>query len=568
MEKIRKLPIGIDNFEEILTEGFYYVDKTGMIEALLNHWGKVNLFTRPRRFGKSLNMSMLEKFFGYGCDKRLFEGLEIAKEKELCQEYMGKFPVIAISLKDVSGGDFEMARELLRSVIGNMAMKFQYLQESDKLSAVEVARYRQIVNTGTGSRKGFAMSQDVLVDSLYTLTGLLKKYHRKDVIVIIDEYDVPLDKAQQAGYYDEMLDLIRGMFSRALKGNESLYFAVMSGCLRLVKESIFTGLNNLKVFAATDVRFHEYFGFTDEEVKSMLEYYGLSHKFDAVKEWYDGYRFGKTDVYCPWDVASYVDLLCADPGAAPKAFWINTSGNEIIRRFIRMAKISTKREIERLINGETIIKKINQELTYRELYSRMDNFWSVLFMTGYLTSRGEVDGELYQLALPNLEIRKIFIEQIQDWFEEEVRKDSPKLDAFCDAFLKADKDAVEALFNEYLRKTISIRDTNACKDKKENFYHGILLGLLSHREDWDVVSNVESGDGYSDILVEAEKEGIGIVIEVKYVEEGKWDAGCRQALEQIERMGYESRLCRDGMDKVIKYGIACRKKQCRVRIGE
>lgn len=566
MEKIRRLPIGIENFEEIRIEDFYYVDKTGMIADLLNNWGKVNLFTRPRRFGKSLNMSMLEKFFGYGCDERLFEGLEIAKEEELCRKYMGKFPVIAISLKDVNGVDYETAQELLRSVIGNTAMKFQYLLESDKLSPIEITRYSQIINMGTGD-KGFAMSWDVLVDSLFTLTGLLQKHHGKDVIVIIDEYDVPLDKAQQAGYYDEMLGLIRGMFSRVLKGNDSLHFAVMSGCLKLAKESIFTGLNNFKIFAATDVRFHERFGFTDEEVKAMLAYYGLSHKFDAVKEWYDGYRFGKTDVYCPWDVISYVDLLCADPEASPKAFWINTSGNEIIRRFIGMAKMSTRREIEQLINGEIIIKKINQELTYRELYSHIDNLWSVLFMTGYLTSRGETDGELYQLAIPNLEIKKIFIEQIQAWFEEEVSRDAPKLDAFCDAFLRADKDAVEAQFNEYLRKTISIRDTNARNGRKENFYHGILLGLLSHREDWDVISNAESGDGYSDILVEAEEEGIGIVIEVKYAEEGLWDAGCRQALEQIERMEYETRLYQDGMDTVIKYGIACNKKRCKVRLG-
>lgn len=566
MEKTRRLPIGIENFEEIRTEDFYYVDKTGMIADLLNYWGQVNVFTRPRRFGKSLNMSMLEKFFGYGCDERLFEGLEIAKEEELCRKYMGKFPVIAISLKDVNGVDYETAQELLRSVIGNTAMKFQYLLESDKLSPIEITRYSQIINMGTGD-KGFAMSWDVLVDSLFTLSGLLQKHHGKDVIVIIDEYDVPLDKAQQAGYYDEMLGLIRGMFSRVLKGNDSLYFAVMSGCLKLAKESIFTGLNNFKVFAATDVRFHELFGFTDEEVKAMLAYYGLSHKFDAVKEWYDGYRFGKTDVYCPWDVINYVDLLCADPEASPKAFWINTSGNEIIRRFIGMAKMSTRREIEQLINGEIIIKKINQELTYRELYSRMDNLWSVLFMTGYLTGRGETEGELYRLAIPNLEIKKIFIEQIQAWFEEEVGRDAPKLDAFCDAFLRADKDAVEARFNEYLRKTISIRDTNARKGRKENFYHGILLGLLSHREDWDVISNAESGDGYSDILVEAEEEGIGIVIEIKYAEEGQWDAGCGQALEQIERMGYEARLYQHGMDTVIKYGIACNKKRCKVRLG-
>lgn len=567
MKTTVKLPIGIENFEEIRKEGFYYVDKTGWIRDLLNSWGKVNLFTRPRRFGKSLNMSMLKYFFGYGCDSRLFDGLEISGEKKMCEEYMGKFPVVSVSLKDAGAGDYETARGMLRSIIGNEAMRFQFLLESERLSDREKAQYEQLVTIDTENRQGFIMPQEVLADSLLTLCALLHKHYGQKAILLIDEYDVPLDKAQHFGYYEEMINLIRNLFSRALKSNASLQFAVLTGCLKIAKESIFTGLNNMRVFSVMNVRFDEYFGFSDGEVREMLEYYGLSDKFDAVKEWYDGYRFGNTDVYCPWDVINYVDLLRSEPEALPRAFWINTSGNDIIRNFIRMAKPGTRREMEQLVNGGSIAKKINEELTYRELYDSIDNLWSVLFTTGYLTRRRDSDGEIYQLAIPNLEIRKIFIDQMLEWFQEEVRMDSPKLDAFCEAFPKADAETVEAQFNAYLAKTISVRDTNVRKGKKENFYHGILLGLLGHREDWYIRSNVESGDGFSDILVEIEEEGIGIVIEVKYPDGGDLEAGCARALGQIEKMGYESLLRQDGMDTIIKYGIACNKKKCKVKLG-
>lgn len=560
-----KLPIGIEKFEEIRTEGFYYVDKTGLIRELLDNWGKVNLFTRPRRFGKSLNMSMLRCFFEYGCDSTLFDGLEIAGQREYCQKYMGKFPVILITLKGVDARNYEEAAGMLRSIIGTAALRFQFLADSPRLSNEDKSLYRQLIKIDDSGKQGFSMPPEVLADSLRMLSELLRKHYGQNVILLIDEYDVPLDKAQQAGYYDEMVTLIRSLFGQALKTNDSLYFAVLTGCLRIAKESIFTGLNNMNVFSTTSTQMGEYFGFTDDEVTEMLRYYGLEDNFETVKKWYDGYRFGTAQVYCPWDVINYCRDARFQPEAFPRAYWINTSGNDIIREFIRMATPGTRREIEALVAGETVTHRIRQELTYRELYDNIDNLWSVLFTTGYLAQRGAEDADVYRLAIPNLEIRQIFVEQIQEWFREESRKDTPRLDTFCSAFLRGDADAVETQLNTYLRKTISIRDTAARKTKKENFYHGMLLGLLSHREDWIVTSNTESGDGYSDILVEAEDQGIGIVIEVKYAEEGKLDAACTEALEQISRLDYEDRLRQDGMDTVVQFGIACYKKRCIVR---
>lgn len=568
METKKKLPIGIEHFEEMRREDFYYIDKTGMVKELLENKAKVNLFTRPRRFGKSLNMSMLKYFFEYGCDSSLFKGLLIAEETKLCQEYMGKFPVIFISLKDADSANYEGAQDMLCAIIGNEALRFSFLAESERLSEGEKEQYRQLTNVDSTGRCSFIMSEAVLGNSLYTLSQLLRKHYAQKVILLIDEYDVPLDKAQQFGYYDEMLGTIRKIFSRVLKSNENLQFAVLTGCLRVAKESIFTGLNNLRVLSITDTQFDEHFGFTDVEVRELLEFYGLEGKYEAINEWYDGYQFGNTDVYCPWDVINYVSLLRADPDAAPKAFWINTSGNDVIRTFLRMAKGGIKREIEGLVNGETVTKKLSEELTYRDLYSSIDNLWSVLFTTGYLTKRGEASDETYYLAIPNFEIRKIFMEQIMEWFQEEARKDTPKLDSFCDAFSKGDAEAVEMQLNDYLWKTISIRDTGARKGKKENFYHGLLLGLLSHREEWYIVSNAESGEGFSDILIEIEDERIGIVIEVKYPDEDSLEACCQKALAQIEKMAYEAKLQQDGMTTILKYGIACRKKSCMVRLRE
>ena len=431
-----KLPIGIENFEKIRTEGFYYVDKTGLIRELLDNWGEVNLFARPRRFGKSLNMNMLRCFFECGCRSELFEGLEISRATDYCEKYMGRFPVISITLKGVSAMDFLGAKAMLRTVIGNEAMRFLFLKESPRLSEDEKESYRQLAALDSAGRQKFSMSDDMLADSLYTLSKLLRKHYGQKVILLIDEYDVPLDKARHCGYYDEMVTLIRNLFGTALKTNDSLQFAVLTGCLRIAKESIFTGLNNLNVFSVTDVRFASRFGFTSEDVRQLLGYYHLEDKFETIRKWYDGYRFGNTEVYCPWDVINYVDLLRTEPAAFPRAYWINTSGNDIIRKFIRMATPSTRREIEALVAGETVTHRIRQELTYRELYDNIDNLWSVLFTTGYLTQRGSgADAaDVYRLAIPNLEIRQIFEEQIQEWFQEEARKDAPRLDAFCDAF--------------------------------------------------------------------------------------------------------------------------------------
>ena len=559
-----KLPIGIENFEKLRKEDFYYVDKTNLIKELLDNWGEVNLFTRPRRFGKSLNMDMLKCFFECGCDAALFEGLNIIREKEYCEKYMGSFPVVSVSLKGVNGTDYAMALGMLRFAIGNEALRFQFLSESPRLSERERAQYRQLINVDTSGRHGFLMTEEVLANSLYTLCACLHKHYGRKTILLIDEYDVPLDKAQQAGYYDDMVSLIRNMFGQALKTNASLHMAVLTGCLRITKESIFTGLNNMNIFSVTDPRFSQWFGFTAGEIREMLDYYGFADKSEDIREWYDGYRFGSTDIYCPWDVINYVSLLLADPLAKPQAFWINTSGNDIIRRFISMATGSTRREIERLVDGESVAKPVNQNLTYRDLYKNIGNLWSVLFATGYLTQRGEREDGALQLAIPNKEIRQIFAEQILDWFQEEARRDTPRLDAFCDSFPRGDAHTAEELFGAYLARTISVRDAGGRKGRRESFYHGVLLGLLSHREDWVLSSNAEAGEGYSDILAEDEAGTMGIVIEVKYAEDGDLEKACLEALEQIDRKGYAEGLRRNGVENILKYGIACYKKRCRI----
>lgn len=568
MGKTVKLPIGIESFEKIRTEGFYYVDKTGLIKELLDNWGEVNLFTRPRRFGKSLNMSMLRYFFEYGCNGSLFDGLEIGREKSYCDAHMGKYPVISITLKDVCDLHFSGAKNMLRSIIGSEAMRFQVLLKSEKLSPEEREQYHQMIRIDTTDRQQFAMPDETMTRSLRILCELLHKHYGQKPILLIDEYDVPLDKAQHYGYYDEMVSLIRNMFAQVLKSNESLQFAVLTGCLRIAKESIFTGLNNFRVFSITNLRFDEHFGFSDAEVKAMLDYYGVGDKFDTVKAWYDGYRFGDSDVYCPWDVINYCADLLSDPNAFPMAFWINTSGNDIIRSFIHQATPQTRQEIEQLVNGESVVHSIRQELTYRELYDSIDNLWSVLFTTGYLTQREKIDATTYRLAIPNLEVRQIFSEQVKEWFQEEVRRDTPTLDAFCAAFMCGDAQGIERQLGAYLRRTISIRDTGGRRGQKENFYHGVLLGLLRHREDWLLYSNMESGEGYSDILVEDPEVGIGIVIEMKYREDGKLEEGCREALEQIDSLRYKDRLEEDGIETIIKYGIAFCKKRCKVQAGD
>ncbi|RHP74326.1 MULTISPECIES: AAA family ATPase [Clostridia] len=559
--KKKKLPIGIENFEELQKEEFYYVDKTNLIRDLLMQWSKVNLFTRPRRFGKSLNMSMLKYFFEPGGDKEIFKKLAISGETEICEKYMGKFPVVSISLKGINGESYEKACAMAVQVIQSEARRFQYLLESERLTAYEKKVFASLLRADMG--------EDLLCSSLKIMSELLEKHHGCKVILLIDEYDVPLAKAFERGYYDQMVIFIRNMFEYALKTNDSLKFAVLTGCMRISKESIFTGLNNIKVLSVADVQFDEYFGFTDQEVKDMLDYYGFSDRYDEVKEWYDGYQFGNVGVYCPWDVINYCDTLKADPDAQPRNYWLNTSSNEAVRRFIRESDhAATRREIENLVAGEAITKEIHQELTYKDMYDSIDNLWSVLFTTGYLTQRGKPDGDNFRLVIPNVEIRKIFTSQIMELFKESVPKNGEALRNFCQALRNGDAKSVERLLGEYLRKTISIRDTFVKRQMKENFYHGILIGILGFADTWSVSSNKEFGDGYSDILVETDDGETGIILELKYAEDGKLDESCREALRQINLRRYEEELLDEGVEHILKYGIAFYKKRCRVMLAD
>ena len=558
----KKLPVGIENFEEFSSEDFYYVDKTLFIKELLQNWGKVNLFTRPRRFGKTLNMNMLKCFFEVGGNPALFEGLKISQEKSLCEEYMGKFPVISISLKSVDGLDVQAATAALRRVIGNEALRFKFLSESRQLAHDDKELYSGLVTVKDGR---FLMTDDILSDSLKTLSQLLYKHYGQKVILLIDEYDVPLDKAFQAGYYDEMVNLIRNLLGNALKTNDSLYFAVLTGCLRISKESIFTGLNNLKVHTISDVRYDEFFGFTSADVDELLRFYGLTDYKDVFRDWYDGYRFGNADVYCPWDVINYCDELLANPVAPPQNYWANTSGNDLILRLLKKADQTTKDEMEELLNGGEIRKKIRQELTYRDIDDSVENVWSVLYSTGYLTGKhvANEDADIFSLWIPNGEIRKLFSDLVQDWFREVTRSDSARINRFCAAFPAGDADTIQDMLHDYLWDSISVRDTAVRTTTKENFYHGMVLGLLRSQGTWLVKSNAETGEGYSDISV-CTPERIGIVIELKYANDGNLDAACEEALKQIESKQYEEGLKRRGMKKIIKYGMAFWGKECRV----
>ena len=561
MRNKKKLPVGIESFEKIIEQNFYYIDKTSMIAELLQSWGEVNLFTRPRRFGKTLNMSMLKCFFEIGCKRELFDGLQISQERELCREYMGQFPVISISLKGIEGMKYQDAVAAVKNVLGMEAMRFSFLLDSERLTEEEKELYQGFTVVKNGC---FTMADEMIPVSLKNLSMLLHKHYGKQVILLIDEYDVPLDKAFQYGYYDEMVSLIRSLFGNVLKTNPNLYFAVLTGCLRIAKESIFTGLNNFNVLSITNVQFDEFFGFTDREVRDLLEYFGLSEHYETIKEWYDGYQFGKKAVYCPWDVISYCKNLCADPEALPEDYWSNTSSNSIVRRFIDKSNKQTKDEIEQLIAGESIVKEIRQELAYNELDKSVGHLWSVLFTTGYLTQKGRLDSKRYRLAIPNREIRELFLTQIREWFQDTTSENVMKLDKFCRAFPDGNAEIIEELLNDYLWNTISIRDTAVAKERKENFYHGILLGLLSHMENWLVKSNQESGEGYSDILVEVPESRTGVVIEMKYAQGGLLDTACAEALQQIEERQYTAKLESDGMKNIVRYGIACYKKHCRV----
>ena len=563
MAEFIKLPVGIENFEKIRRDGFYYVDKTGLIEQLLNNWGEVNLFTRPRRFGKTLNMSMLKCFFEIGTDQSLFEGLYISKNKALCDAYMGKYPVISISLKGVNADSYENARSLLKRIVMEEAKMHRIIMSGNRLDDIDKAEYMSLV---TGD-----MGEDTLVYSMKTLTALLEKYYEKKVIVLIDAYDVPLAKANENGYYDQMVLLVRNLFENVLKTNSSLKFAVLTGCLRVAKESIFTGLNNFKTNSILDEEYDETFGFVDDEVKEMLHYYGQDTHYETVKEWYDGYRFGNADVYCPWDVINYCDAHRRNPMLPPENYWTNTSGNDVLKHFIESAgaaKGLAKTDLERLVNGEIVEKDIREDLTYNELYASMDNLWSTLFMAGYLTHKGRVDTKRFRLAVPNREIRNIITEQVLALFKQNVEKDGQLLNDFCTALSDGHTDEVERLFSEYMKKTISVRDTFARKELKENFYHGLLLGILGFKAGWSVMSNRESGNGFSDIMIMIDDAEIGIVIEVKYAESHDLEAVCKDALKQMIDKRYAEYFEQQGIKKILKYGIACRVKECKVMLEE
>lgn len=560
---MKRLPIGIENFPDMIKKDYYYVDKTGLIETLVNRGGVANLFTRPRRFGKSLNMSMLQSFFEIGTDKTLFDGLYISKNKALCERYMGQYPVISVSLKSVEALNFDDAFDMVCDMVFEVALENQFLLESSQLTDVEKMTFKGLLENKTSRR--------IAVNGLKTVTTLLEKHFNKKVIILIDEYDVPLAKANQNGYYEQMVDLIRNMLSSVLKTNDSLEFAVLTGCLRVAKESIFTGLNNFNVFSITDEEFDESFGFTADEVRQLLHYYGQDDKYDIVKAWYDGYRFGSEDVYCPWDVINYCNSHITNPDLEPKNYWLNTSGNDVIKHFIDIAdgqNKAAKSELERLVNGEIIQKEIYEELTYSEMYDSIENLWSALFMTGYLTYRGKPNGRRYDLIVPNLEIRNIITEHILTLFRARLSADGQRVNDFCSALLGADAKMVEKLFTEFMESTISVRDTFVRKNIRENFYHGILLGILGCKAGWSVRSNCESGDGFSDIQVLIDDSDTGIVIEVKYADDGNVDELAEEAIKQIDKMRYTSYLYQYDVKHVLKYGIACYKKKCTVAMHE
>lgn len=562
MAELKKLPIGEEFFTNIRTKGFYYVDKTRFIADLLRNRGSVNLFTRPRRFGKSLNLDMLRSFFEIGAPKELFEGLEITKESELCQEHMGKYPVLSISLKDVGGEDFQTAYDSLGMLVSEEAEQYGFLLESDKLTLSEKEKFRRLMD-GDFERCAF------LYGSLKLLTRLLCKYYGRPVIVLIDEYDVPLDKAYQNHYYLQMVQLIRSLFSQVLKTNKNLEFAVVTGCLRIARESIFTGLNNFKVHTISDADFSEYFGFTDTEVRDMLEYYGVSSRFADIKEWYDGYHFGHGEVYCPWDVLNQCYRFLVEKDARMQSHWENSSSNGIIQNIIEEATESTKAEIEALISGECVEKLLVPELTYTDLDSkdaevRQTYLWSVLLATGYLTDLGETKGGYHRLVIPNKEVLGIYEKKIKSWFKVKVTNDTKKWEKFCAAVKDGNAQGLQAMFNEFMADSISIRDTFVRKEMKENFYHGMLLGLLKAEGSWIVKSNAESGIGYTDIRLVIPAEKIGCIMEVKYAEQGTYEAACREAMKQIEDDGYAVSLKEGGVGTIHKFGIACYKKTCRI----
>lgn len=565
MDEFLKLPVGIDNFEKIRRNGFYYVDKTSLIEQLFSNWGEVNLFTRPRRFGKTLNMSMLKYFFEIGTDRSLFDGLHISSNEKICSEHMGKYPVIFLSLKNAEGLNFDTAKYQMVELIAREAERFPFLAKDTNLSDRDREKYRVLTAFADGH---YQMSDDVLYGSLQTLSELLYKHFNQKTVILIDEYDVPLDKAFQHGYYREMVALIRALFGRALKTNEALAFAVLTGCLRVSKESIFTGLNNFKILSITDSRFDEQFGFTDKEVQKLLADYHLEARFSETKEWYDGYRFGNVDVYCPWDVINHIDRIKDDPNARPEAYWINTSGNDLVKRFVDKANRTTRNEIEQLIAGNAIEKMLRLDLTYDEIDNSIENLWSVLFTTGYLTQAGMTEDGAYRLVIPNREIREVFKLQIQEWFKKSIFSNTEQLTAFWKAFEEGNMDGVEIYLNRIMSNSISVFDIKTGEEKKEISYHNLLVGILTGNADWLVKSNVEAGEGFADIIVETEDPNAGIVVELKYAKDyNNMEQACRAALDQINDRRYQEYLLNDGRKDITLYGIAFCKKRCKAMVS-
>ena len=561
MDEFLKLPVGIDNFEKIRRNGFYYVDKTSLIEQLFSNWGEVNLFTRPRRFGKTLNMSMLKYFFEIGTDRSLFDGLHISSNEKICSEHMGKYPVIFLSLKNAEGLNFDTAKYQMVELIAREAERFPFLAKDTNLSDRDREKYRVLTAFADGH---YQMSDDVLYGSLQTLSELLYKHFNQKTVILIDEYDVPLDKAFQHGYYREMVALIRALFGRALKTNEALAFAVLTGCLRVSKESIFTGLNNFKILSITDSRFDEQFGFTDKEVQKLLADYHLEARFSETKEWYDGYRFGNVDVYCPWDVINHIDRIKDDPNARPEAYWINTSGNDLVKRFVDKANRTTRNEIEQLIAGNAIEKMLRLDLTYDEIDNSIENLWSVLFTTGYLTQAGMTEDGAYRLVIPNREIREVFKMQIQEWFKKSIFSNTEQLTAFWKAFEEGNTDGVEMYLNRIMSNSISVFDIKTGEGKKEISYHNLLVGILTGNADWLVKSNVEAGEGFADIIVETEDPNAGIVVELKYTKNyDEMEQASKAALDQINDRRYQEYLLNDNRKDIRLYGIAFCKKRCK-----
>lgn len=564
----KPLPIGIDNFEKLITRGYYFVDKTLLIKDLLDNKADANLFTRPRRFGKTLNMSMLQYYFEDRRDELtgdkidnsyLFEGLNIKEEGEQYTEYIGQYPVINLSLKSGKQPNYKMAYDSLIDEIMKEYRRHNFVLNSDKLLESEKKIFLNISN---GEAKEIEYAK-----SLQFLSICLEKYFGRKTIILIDEYDVPLENAFFQGFYDEMISFMRSLFESALKTNPSLEFSVITGCLRISRESIFTGLNNLKIISILDDRYAEHFGFTDDEVIKICEDYNMQQKYETIKQWFNGYIFGETNVYNPWSVMQYVDDLKANINKSPKSYWANTSSNSIVKRLIERADDITKGEIEALIEGKTIEKPVHEDITYDDVYDNLDNLWNFMFFTGYFKKISERMDEntqenFVELAIPNLEVKYIFRTKILKWFNEKIK--SEDLSLLYTSIIKGEVDVFQKEVNRLLKKTISFNDAY------ENFYHGFMIGLLSHMDGYIVKSNRETGDGRCDIYIKPlsifDK---AVIIEMKVCDKPKeLFTKSQDALQQIEDKKYAYELNESGYEDIIKYGMAFYRKDCLVKIKE